>query len=73
MTDSPFDLDAYLERINYSGRTDATEETLRDLHMAHTLNVPFENLDVFNKKPILLNETSLYHKIVEKKARGLLF
>lgn len=73
MTDRLFDLDAYLERINYSGRTDATEETLRDLHMAHTLNVPFENLDVFNKKPILLDETSLYHKIVEKRRGGYCF
>lgn len=73
MPDHTFNLDAYLERIDYSGSRDASEETLRELHIAHTLNVPFENLDVFYRKPILLDEASLYKKIVENRRGGYCF
>ncbi len=69
MTDQKFDLDAYFERINYSGIKKPTEEALNDIHTCHTLNVPFENLDVFYGKPPLLDEASLYSKIV-KNCRG---
>ena len=68
-----FDLDAYFERINYPGGTKPTEETLNNLHICHTLNVPFENLDVFYKKPPLLDESSLYNKIVKNRRGGYCF
>jgi hypothetical protein len=35
---------AYLKRINYVGSLAPTAETLRQLHLAHLLAVPFENL-----------------------------
>ena len=73
MTDEKLNLDEYFERINYSGGTDPTEETLNDLHICHTLNVPFENLDVFYKKPPLLDEVSLYNKVVKNRRGGYCF
>jgi N-hydroxyarylamine O-acetyltransferase len=73
MTDKKFNLDAYLERVNYSGSTDPTEETLNDIHVCHALNVPFENLDVFYGKPPLLDEVSLYNKIVKNRRGGYCF
>jgi N-hydroxyarylamine O-acetyltransferase len=68
-----FDLDSYYERISYKGSTEANEDTLRDIHIAHTLNVPFENLDVFYKRPVLLDEASLYKKIVKERRGGYCF
>jgi N-hydroxyarylamine O-acetyltransferase len=68
-----FNLDAYFERINYKGGTEVSEDTLRNIHIAHTLNVPFENLDVFYKRPILLDEASLYKKIVTDRRGGYCF
>jgi N-hydroxyarylamine O-acetyltransferase len=73
MADETLNLDKYLERINYSGSTKATEETLHDLHVCHTLNVPFENLDVFYNMPPLLDEFSLYNKIVLNRRGGYCF
>jgi len=68
-----FNLDAYFERIYYKGRTESGEGTLRDIHIAHTLNVPFENLDVFYRRPIFLDGASLYKKIVQEKRGGYCF
>ncbi len=73
MANEIFNIDSYLERINYKGRTSVSEETLHELHVAHTLNVPFENLDVFYKKPVLLDENSLFKKIVENRRGGYCF
>lgn len=63
-------LEAYFNRINYTGRTDVSYETLYELHLAHALSVPFENLDIHNNKPISLDIESLYKKIVENKKGG---
>jgi N-hydroxyarylamine O-acetyltransferase len=68
-----FSLDSYFERINYKGATEAGEDALRDIHIAHTLNVPFENLDVFYRKPVLLDRASLVQKIVEDRRGGYCF
>lgn len=68
-----FDLDSYFERINYKEGTELSERALREIHIAHTLNVPFENLDVFYRRPVLLDETSLYKKIVEERRGGYCF
>jgi len=68
-----FNISAYLKRIKYEGKTDVSYETLYSLHIAHTLNIPFENLDVYYKSPILLDRESLYKKIVENKRGGYCF
>jgi N-hydroxyarylamine O-acetyltransferase len=66
-------LDSYFARINYKGSREISEGTLRDIHIAHTLKVPFENLDVFYRRPILLDGASLYKKIVKEKRGGYCF
>jgi N-hydroxyarylamine O-acetyltransferase len=68
-----FSLDSYFERMNYKGGREASEGNLRDIHIAHTLNVPFENLDVFYRRPILLDGASLYKKMVEERRGGYCF
>ncbi len=73
MKSDVFNLDAYFERINYKDGTEASADTLRNIHIAHTLTVPFENLDVFYKRPILLDEASLYKKIVADRRGGYCF
>ncbi|MFZ7120157.1 MAG: arylamine N-acetyltransferase family protein [Eubacteriaceae bacterium] len=73
MSNDNFNIEAYFERIKYNGKSDVSYETLKALHIAHTLNVPFENLDVYLGKPILLDRDSLYKKIVENKRGGYCF
>ena len=73
MTEKGFSIDSYFERIIYNGRTDISEETLYELHISHTLNVPFENLDVYYKKPVPLDEASLFNKIVKNRRGGYCF
>ena len=67
------DIAAYLERINYRGSTRPSAESLRDLHRAHLLAVPFENLDIHLGNPILLDEDALFEKIVHKQRGGFCY
>lgn len=64
---------AYLHRIGYDGSLDPTAETLRNLHVAHLLSVPLENLDIARGCPILLDENHLFAKIVERGRGGLCY
>ena len=66
-------VDAYLRRINYSGSLDPSPETLRNLHVAHLLSVPFENLDIHLGRPIILEDAALFDKIVERKRGGFCY
>jgi len=47
---------AYLERIGYSGSLTPSTETLADIHRAHLLSVPFENLDIGWKREIRIDQ-----------------
>lgn len=64
---------AYLERINYNGSLDPSAETLRDLQVAHLLTVPFENLSIHAKQPIVLEDDALFTKIVENRRGGFCY
>ncbi len=64
---------AYLERINYRGSLTPTAEVLRDLQLAHLLSVPFENLSIHAKQPIVLNDEALFAKIVEGRRGGFCY
>jgi N-hydroxyarylamine O-acetyltransferase len=66
-------IDAYLERINYHGPREVNAETLRALQVAHLLSVPFENLSIHSGEPIVLNEDSLYTKIVDQRRGGFCY
>jgi N-hydroxyarylamine O-acetyltransferase len=67
------DTAAYVTRINYSGLLDPTAETLRQLHLAHILAVPFENLSIHWGEPIVLSDEALFEKIVERRRGGFCY
>src|SRR2546423_15322992 len=60
----------YLQRLNYHGSTAPTAESLRELHRAHMLAVPFENLDIHLGREIVLDDERLYSKVVERRRGG---
>lgn len=67
------DVGSYLKRINYRGPRDVSAETLCELHKAHLLAVPFENLDIHIKRPIVLDEQKLVGKIVREQRGGICY
>jgi N-hydroxyarylamine O-acetyltransferase len=66
-------LSAYLQRLNYTGSLNPTARTLRALHQAHLLAVPFENLDIHMGQPIVLDEAAFFRKIVERQRGGFCY
>jgi N-hydroxyarylamine O-acetyltransferase len=64
---------AYLERIGYDGPVTPTAAVLRDLHRAHMLAVPFENLDISLGREIVLDDERLYRKVVERRRGGFCY
>jgi len=71
--DTTIDLDSYFARIGYEGPRAPTLDTLKALHYAHALSIPFENLDVLAKRPINLDLPSLQRKLVTEKRGGYCF
>ncbi len=67
------DVAAYLHRIGYDGPREATAETLRRLHRAHMVAVPFENLDIHLGRPIVLSLPLLFEKIVGRRRGGFCY
>ena len=66
-------IDEYLRRIDYDGPRDPTAAALRALHVAHMHAVPFENLDIHLGRPIVLEETALFDKIVRRRRGGFCY
>jgi len=66
-------LHAYLARIQYTGPTTPNSETLRAIHRAHMLAVPFENLDIELGRNIPCDEAAAVRKIVELKRGGFCY
>lgn len=66
-------INKYLNRINYTGALSPTIENLYQLQRAHLLNVPFENLDIHYAKPIELNISKFYEKIVINRRGGFCY
>jgi N-hydroxyarylamine O-acetyltransferase len=67
------DLKIYLHRINYSGSLIPIAETLRELQLAHLLTVPFENLSIHSRQPIILEDEALFDKIVRQRRGGFCY
>ncbi|MCO5207205.1 MAG: arylamine N-acetyltransferase [Anaerolineae bacterium] len=63
----------YLGRIGFSGSLEPTADTLRQLHRAHMLTVPFENLDISLGNRIELDLPLLYEKIVTRRRGGFCY
>ncbi|MFE1307793.1 arylamine N-acetyltransferase [Streptomyces sp. NPDC058755] len=65
-----FDLDAYLERIGWEGGRRADLATLRGVHLAHALSLPFENLDPLSGRAPSLAPCDLMAKMVRGRRGG---
>lgn len=64
----------YLERIGAElGPDSLSVETLRLLQRRHLLSVPFENLDIHWKRPIILDLDRFYTKIVDERRGGFCY
>lgn len=66
-------VDSYLSRIHYCASREPDAETLRALHKAHMLAVPFENLDNHLGRRIILDEEKVVHKIVDQRRGGICY
>jgi N-hydroxyarylamine O-acetyltransferase len=67
------DKEQYLKRIGYSGDIYPNIELLSELQKAHLFNVPFENLDIHNKRTINLDIYEIYKKVVENNRGGFCY
>ena len=67
------DIAAYCARIGVGGPLPPTSSTLRRLHHAHMLAVPFENLDIHWGRPIVLEEARLFEKLVTRGRGGFCY
>lgn len=68
------DLDAYLARIGIDREEIRTDlPSLEALHVAHLGAIPFENIDVRLRRPILLDPEALQAKLVKRRRGGYCF
>lgn len=63
-------IEAYFSRIGYRGRAEPTLETLRAIHRAHLLFIPYENLDIHLGHPLTLEPASIFEKLVLRERGG---
>lgn len=70
---SALDREAYRKRIGFTGDWTPTIETLVDLHLAHNLAIPFENLDILLGKPIRIDLDSIQRKLFADRRGGYCF
>jgi N-hydroxyarylamine O-acetyltransferase len=64
---------AYLDRIGAQRPAVLDEATLRALHRAHLMTVPFENLSIHLNEPVSLEEPELVGKIVTRRRGGFCY
>ncbi|MFZ0548991.1 MAG: arylamine N-acetyltransferase [Candidatus Promineifilaceae bacterium] len=67
------DINAYLERINYYGSLTPSIQTLQALQKAHLRTAPFENLSIHWDEPIVLEDDSLFDKVVNRRRGGFCY
>jgi N-hydroxyarylamine O-acetyltransferase len=67
------DIQAYLDRIGYHGPLTPAAETLRALQVAHLQTVPFENLSIHAGQSIVLDDESLFEKVVARRRGGFCY
>lgn len=67
------DVNAYLRRLNYAGSLRPDAATLRALHRAHLMTVPFENLSIHLGERIVLDDAALFEKVVRRGRGGFCY
>ncbi|MGE5659489.1 MAG: arylamine N-acetyltransferase family protein [Actinomycetota bacterium] len=73
VTSDAIDLNAYFQRIGYSGDRAATLDTLQAIHQQHAQTIAFENLNSFLKLPVHLDLASLQQKLIGQGRGGYCF
>lgn len=68
-----FDLDAYLDRVQWGGAIRQDLDTLTGLLRAHMRRIPFENLDVLLGRPVRLDLEGIQDKLVRASRGGYCF
>ncbi|AUX46280.1 acetyltransferase [Sorangium cellulosum] len=63
----------YLSRLRLAAPPPPTERGLRDLHLAHLVHVPFENLDIHLGRPIDLAPQAVLGKVVTQGRGGFCY
>lgn len=59
-----------MRRINYGGPLNPSRQTLHNLHRAHLLAIPFENIDVQVRERRPFTIDTAYEKLVEQQRGG---
>ncbi|UXX80234.1 arylamine N-acetyltransferase [Reichenbachiella carrageenanivorans] len=68
-----FDVDHYLLRINCPKEHTPSFKYLKQLHKAHLLHIPFENLDIHMHNEIILDIHKMYRKIILRNRGGFCY
>jgi N-hydroxyarylamine O-acetyltransferase len=63
-TTTGLDLEAYFQRIGYSGKRSPTLATLQQIHRLHPEAIAFENINPLLRWPVRLDMASLQEKLV---------
>jgi N-hydroxyarylamine O-acetyltransferase len=69
----PVTVERYLERIGVDRSAAASPATLRALHRAHLLTVPFENLSIHLGEAITLDQDALVDKLITRRRGGFCY
>lgn len=64
------DLQAYFDRIGFTGVARPDLPTLKALHRAHSLAIPYENFDVQLGRPLTPDPAAAFEKIVRQRRGG---
>ncbi|MFJ3200215.1 arylamine N-acetyltransferase [Streptomyces sp. NPDC086989] len=64
------DVQAYLDRLGVTGPLEPDAQTLRRLHRAHALTIPFENLDILLGRGIGLDVDVMQSKLLRSRRGG---
>lgn len=63
-------LEAYFQRIGFTGRARADLDTLNALHRAHADAIPFEDIDVQLRRRIDISPEAIFDKLVARRRGG---
>ena len=66
-------INLYLKKMNYKDEVKIDYNTLSKLQIAHLTNIPYENIDVLNKKSLSLDAQDLFNKMILNKRGGYCF
>jgi N-hydroxyarylamine O-acetyltransferase len=64
------DVQAYFDRIGFSGQPRVDLETLTALHRLHLRAIPYENFDVLLGRPVGLDPQAAFDKLVSQRRGG---